>query len=114
MGNRSFTRRLLEESIRNLNVSVTMIGNKSETLTIQTSDLSDVMSELRRLQRIESALLSTLDSKIAQADAAREAAKKAEQEWEIEEKIVRLNEECKLKDEAFELSMISEGKEWLR
>jgi hypothetical protein len=106
-------RALREESAKNISTAMAMTGD-TEWLKVSTPDLRNVMNELQRLQRIEAALLSTLDSKIAQADVARAAAKKAEQEWEIEEKINRLNEERKLKEEAFELSMISEGKEWLR
>ncbi len=110
MGNRSIQRALVKASAKNINTVITMTF-EPEWVTLRTSDVSDVMDELHRLQRIESALLFSIESKIAQAGEARLAGKQAAENWEIEEKIHHYTEERKLRQESYLLSLIAEGKE---
>lgn len=110
MGNRSIDRALRKASIKNVSTAVAMLGN-TEWVSVPTADLQDVMLELSRLQRVESALLHSVESKIEQAGVARLAGDQAAREWQIEEKIHRREEERKLRQEAYQLSLISEGKE---
>ena len=100
-----------EDEVRNLGVVVTMLGEQSDWLTVKTSDLKGALSELHRLERVESALLHAIDWKITRADAARRAGDEAARKWQIEEKVERRIEERMLRAEAYLLARIEEGKE---
>lgn len=99
----------VKTSARNINTVRTMTGD-TEWLTLRTSDVDDVMEELRRLQKVEDALLMAVKWKTALVESARLAGDEAARECEIEEKILWRNEERSLRTEAYALSRIAEGK----
>jgi hypothetical protein len=94
--------------VRNIGTVIAMTF-EPESVTLRTSDVRDVLGELHRLQRIESALLRGIEWKIEQAGAARQAGDKAAREWQIEEKINRRNEEREIRAEAYMLTRIADG-----